>query len=197
MKTGMLPALLAACSLWLTTSAQAQMPPAPPGPVRPAEAIKRILDLTDQQVQQLADLRTSHTNQVRTLTTQVRDLARRQRELLESSTPDPAQVGALVIQIGGLRKQLQDARTAYHNAALALLTETQKQKVAQIQQALELAPQAGPLAAFGLLEGPGPGQGPRPGMRFREGGGMGFEAPLPPPDGAPQGGMMMFRRRGF
>ena len=196
MKTRMLAALLAACSLWLTISAQAQMPPAPPGPVRPAEAIKRILDLTDQQVQQLADLRTSHMNQVRTLTTQVRDLARRQRELLESSAPDPAQVGALVIQIRGLRKQLQDARTAYHNAALALLTETQKQKVAQIQQALELAPQAGPLAAFGLLEGPGPGGRPGPGMRFFEGGAMGVGTPVPPPDDAP-GDMMMVRRRGF
>lgn len=190
-----LAAILAACSLWLAIPVQAQIMPPPPGPVRPAEAIKKILDLADTQVLQLAELRKSHFDKVRELTTQVRDLRRRIRELLQSPTPDAAQVvGALVIQLQGLQKQLQDAQKAYHDAALALLTETQKQKVAQIQEALKLAPQAGPLAAFGLIEGPGPGQG-RGMMQFLGGPMPGMEAAPPPPEGAPGGFMMMRGRR--
>ena len=112
----------------------------------------------------------------------MRDLEKQRRDLLQSSSPDPAQLGALVLQMRNLQQQVKAAQMSYRDAALGILTETQKQKVAQIQEALRLAPQSGPLAAFGLLEGPGPG-GPGPGgmmmRRFR--GGPHFEMPLPPP----------------
>ena len=190
-----LAAVLAACSLGLAMAAQAQVQPPPPGPVRPAEAIKGILDLTPLQLQQLIDLRKAHFEKVRGLRTQIGDLEKKKRELLQSPTPNPAEVGALLIQQQGLQKQVQDAAKAYHDAALALLTEPQKQKVAQIQEALKLAPQAGPLAAFGLIEGPGPGQGRGLFRRFLGGPMPGMEAAPPPPEGAPGGFMMMRGRR--
>lgn len=160
--------------------ARAQEPSEPPFPARGAEAIKRILDLTDQQFQQLVDLQRSHREQARSLMTQVRDLERRRRELLQSENPDPAQIGEIAVQQRALQEQLRAAQQSYRESALAILTTTQKEKVAQIQEAVKLAPQAGPLAAFGLLEGPG--GGPGPGMmvrRFR--GGPHFQMPVPPP----------------
>ena len=83
-------------------------------------------------------------------------LNQKKYELLQSSSPNPTELGNLLIQEQSLRKQMQDAAQSYHDAALVLLTSAQKQKVAQIQEALRLAPQAGPLGAFGLIEGPGP-----------------------------------------
>ncbi|MBI4464004.1 MAG: periplasmic heavy metal sensor [Acidobacteria bacterium] len=157
---------------------QAQTPPKPPAP---REAVKKILDLTDQQVQQLIDLRQSNGEKVRGLMTQMRDLEKQRHDLLQSSNPDPAKVGELVLQLRSLQEQVQAAGKSHHEAALAILTETQKQKVAQIQEALKLAPQAGPLGAFGLIEGPGPGPG-RPGMRMMQEffGGPGPQPPPPP-----------------
>ena len=173
------------CALLLAGLAQAQEPPKPP---MPRDAVKKILDLTDQQVQELLDLRQSNGEKVRGLMTQMRDLEKQRRDLLQSSNPDPAQVGALVLQLRSLQQQVQAAQMSYRDGALAILTETQKQKVAQIQEALRLAPQAGPLAAFGLLEGPGPG-GPSPGgmMMRRFQGGPHFKMPLLPPPPGPGG----------
>jgi len=150
----------------------AQDAPPQPGPRRPLAAAQRILDLNDQQVQQLADLRKAHADSLSAIRTQRRDLATTIADLLKSANPDPAQLGSLILQEKALRQQIQTANEQYHTNALALLTETQKQKVSQIQEALKLAPQAGPLAALGLIEGPGPGFGRRGMDRGFEGMGM-------------------------
>lgn len=149
-------------SLAVPTLAQQSTPPQPP---RPKDALKTILDLTDQQVQQLTDLRQAQMQKIRDLATQIRDLGKQERDLLQSTSPDPAKLGSLILQQRTLRQQIEAANKTYRESALGVLTATQKQKVTQIQEALKLAPQAGPLAAFGLIEGPGPG-GPGPGMRF-------------------------------
>jgi len=165
--------ILPACLLFLSAWARAQQgpPPNPPGPPPgPGEAIRSILDLSAQQVQQLVDLRNSFLQKTRDWANQIRTLEQKKNDLLQSSSPNPTELGNLLIQEQSLRKQMQDAAKSYHDAALALLTSAQKQKVAQIQEALRLAPQAGPLGAFGLMEGLGPGGGFR-GRGF----GHGFE----------------------
>lgn len=154
--------ILPACLLFLSVWARAQQapPPNPPGPPPgPGDAIRNILDLSAQQLQQLTDLRNSFQQKTRDLANQIRTLEQKKNDLLQSSNPNPTELGNLLIQEQSLRKQIQDAAKSYHDAALALLTSAQKQKVAQIQEALRLAPQAGPLGAFGLIEGPGPGGG--------------------------------------
>ena len=165
--------ILPACLLFLSAWARAQQgpPPNPPGPPPgPGEAIRSILDLSAQQVQQLVDLRNSFLQKTRDWANQIRTLEQKKNDLLQSSSPNPTELGNLLIQEQSLRKQMQDAAQSYHDAALVLLTSAQKQKVAQIQEALRLAPQAGPLGAFGLMEGLGPGGGFR-GRGF----GHGFE----------------------
>ncbi|MBI4459752.1 MAG: periplasmic heavy metal sensor [Acidobacteria bacterium] len=172
------------CALLLMGWAQAQEPAPPPAAARISEAAKKILDLSDQQVQQLLDLQKSTREKNQALMTQMRDLERQRRELLQSSNPDATKIGEIALQQRTLQEQLRTARQSFRESALAVLTTTQKEKVAQIQEALKLAPQAGPLAALGLLEGPGGpgGHGPGHGMmvrRFR--GGPNFTVPVPPP----------------
>lgn len=169
-----------------------------PQPRRPFEALKIILDLTDQQLQQLGDLRQAHQQRIREINTKIRELAQQQKTLVESANPDATQLGTLLLQQRGLRKQIQDAAKSFRESALGVLTQTQRDKITQIQEALKLAPQAGPLAAFGFIEGPGPGPrfnrripGPGPGPVP-----MGGMAPAGPMGGPGFGGMMMGGPRG-
>ncbi len=156
--------ILAACSLLLTIPAQAQDSTSPRRR-RPVEALKRTLELTDTQAQQFAELRQTHRQateaqrtQIREWTSLIRQLEQQKNELLNSTSPDPGQIGSILIQQRSLQAQVrqatQELEASFRGAAMALLTATQKDKVAQIQQALTLAPQAGPLAAFGLIERP-------------------------------------------
>ena len=159
-------AILAACSLLLTIPAQAQDDSTSSRRQRPIEALKTILELTDAQAQQFAELRQTHrqaretkVTQIRERTRQIRQLQQQKNDLLNSANPDPGQIGSIVIQQRSLLAQVRQGRqeleeASSQEAATALLTETQKEKLAQIQQAVTLSPQAGPLAAFGLIERP-------------------------------------------
>ena len=168
----------AVCLLFLSVLAEAQQAPpanAPTSPPNPRDAIKSILDLSDQQLQQLTELQNTFFQRTRDLGNQIRTLEQKKRELLQATNPDVTQLGSLLIQEQNLQKQMQDSVKSYHDAAVTLLTSTQKQKVSQIQEAVKLAPQSGPLAAFGLMEAPGPGPQPFPGAFIRafRGPGMG------------------------
>ncbi|MCH7977509.1 MAG: hypothetical protein IH935_00855 [Acidobacteria bacterium] len=157
--------ILAACSLLLTIPAQAQDDSTSSRRRRPVEALKRVLELTDVQAQQFSELRQSHRlateaqrAQIREWTSQIRLLEQQKNELLNSTSPDPGQIGSILIQQRGLRAQVRQARqdlaASFREVALGILDTTQQEKVAQIQQAVTLAPQARPLAAFGLIERP-------------------------------------------
>ena len=155
MKTRLL-AMAAVCSLLFSISMVAQDEPATDHRGRLLEAVQRILELTDSQAQELANLRQSHLEQVHALWTQIRELEQQKAEVLSSDNPDAGQVGAIVIQQFGLKQQVQAENQSYHEAALALLTPEQQEKVAQIQEAVLLARQGRPLAAFGLIHSPRP-----------------------------------------
>jgi len=182
-----------AASLVLVSGlASAQEPPRPNPRPSPDEAVKRILDLSDGQLQELKDLRESFAQGQQEIRNQMRELQQKRRELLQSSPPDAVALADLIIREENLRKQTQDENKAFRDTALTLLTASQKEKIEQIQEALKLVRDAGPLARFGLIEGPGgPGFGPGgPGFvgsggdRFFVGGGQ-FEVPVPPPAFAP------------
>ena len=162
-------AMLVVCSLLFSIPMVAQDEPTTDHWGRLLEAVQRILELTDLQAQQLADLRQSHLEQVHALWTQIRELEQQKAALLSSDNPDPAQVGVIVIQQFGLKQEVQAANQSYHEAALVLLTSTQQEEVAQIQQAVLLAQQAGPLAAFGLIHPPRPHRSFRRFLRQRFG----------------------------
>ncbi len=132
MKTRLL-AVAAVCSLLFSIPMVAQDEPAT-DQGRLLEAVQRILELTDSQAQELADLRQSHLEQVHALWTQIRELEQQKAALLSSDNPEPGQVGAIVIQQFGLKQQVQAANQSYHEAALALLTPEQQEKVAKFRR---------------------------------------------------------------
>lgn len=146
---------LAACALFFAGVAGAQEPSDVRRRPSPAEALQTILDLSDAQLQELKDLRASVREQRRGNRTELRRLQQAQQELLQASPPDAAALADILIQRHNLRQQIEEQNNAYREAALNLLTASQKEKVQQIQDALQLVRQAGPLAAFGLIEGPG------------------------------------------
>ena len=172
-------AMLAVCSLLFSIPMAAQDEPTADHQGRLLEAVQRILELTDLQAQELASLRQSHFEQVHALWTQIRELEQQKAALLSSDNPEPGQVGAIVIQQFGLKQQVQATNQSYHEAALAVLTLEQQEKVAQIQQAVLLAPQGGPLAAFGLIHPPRPHHSFRRLLRQRFGRRFGQSSAMP------------------
>jgi hypothetical protein len=115
-------------------------------------AAQKILNLTDAQVQQLAQLRTAFQTNVQGLRTNLRTLQQQLSTVLNSANPDPAQLGNLALQRKALEQQLATATTSYHDQALAVLTQAQRDQLAQIQAAVKVAMQAIPLAPLGLID---------------------------------------------
>ena len=70
-----------------------------------------------------------------------------------------------------LTQMIQQENDAFHTGALALLTASQRDKVTAIEEALKLAPNAGALMQFGLMDtksmgGRGGFMGMAPGQMF-------------------------------
>ena len=187
-----LAAILTAGALLLPLAARAQMG-LPPGPMpdqrqgrnqqRPGDAIKTVLDLTDRQFNELNDLRDSHNQKLQDFSTQLRELERQRRDAMAAGD-NPALVGSIALQIQQIQQQMQDENKAYREEALTILDGGQREKVEQIEEALKLAPSAGALMQYGLLDTsqlPGRGNflgGPAGRMMGVPGGGRG---PAPPP----------------
>jgi hypothetical protein len=111
-------------------------------------------------------------------------LQQKQRELLQTTPPDAMALSDVLVQQENLRKQIAEEDKAFRDTAMTLLTASQREKVEQIQEALQLVRDAGPLAQFGLIERPAGRFGPGAGPGFIGAGGRfqgQFEAPAPPP----------------
>ena len=184
--------MLAASALIFAGELKAQMglPPGGPDanrfPQRSPDAIKTVLDLTDRQFTELTDLRDAHTKKLQELSAQIRELDKERREAMAAGN-DPAKVGTIALQIQSLQQQMQDENKAYHDNALRVLDGGQREKVHQIEEALKLAPSAGALMQFGLLDTsqlPGGGRGFMGGMgggMMMRGQGQGMAVEVPPP----------------
>lgn len=133
-----LPALpLAAQPPGPPPGAAGQGPGGPPGAEAghfPLGPVSRFLDLTSDQVTQtqalLDDLKTA----VQPLHEQEGTLHKQLADLLDSDNPDAAAVGALVIQIQGVRDQIKSARDAFATSFTALLTATQADRWAILKE---------------------------------------------------------------
>ena len=163
------------------------------GSQRSADSIKTILDLSDRQFAELGDLVNAHNQKLKDLGVQIRDLDKQRREAAASG--NTALATALGAQMQSLQQQVMDENAAYHENSLRVLDSAQREKVKQIEDALKLAPSAGALAQYGLLDTsqlPGGGRsGFMGGMGFGMGAGMmrGGRGPDVPggPGGPPPG----------
>jgi len=74
--------------------------------------------------------------------------------LLNNDPPDPASVGALLLEIRTLQKQAGQILQSYHESFLALLTSEQQEKVRMVIQAGQLFPAVRAFAELRLTEPP-------------------------------------------
>ena len=181
---------LAAAALMVSLEARAQVGPPSPGrnPQRTSDAIKTVLDLTDRQFNELNDLRDAHNQKLQDLSARMRDLDKQRRDAMAAGD-NAALVGSLALQIQQLQQQMQDENKAYHDDGLKILDGGQKEKVNQIEEALKLAPSAGALMQYGLLDTAQlPGGGARGGFLGSPGGMMPMRGQGMGPRGQPPPG---------
>ncbi|MCP5113178.1 MAG: periplasmic heavy metal sensor [bacterium] len=151
---------------------------------RGMEALQTALGLDETQIQQLQEARRSSFEAQRPIMEEIRAKSEEMRTMVESTTPDPAVLGTLVIQINGLRQQIKDNHDATHQQLVNLVNGWGAgAKLADLQQAAELQRAAGQARALGLLEPPEEGRGNR--------GARGSGGP-----GGPRGPGKTFGRRG-
>jgi len=105
---------------------------------QPIQALAQYLNLTQEQVDAwmvlLEDLRTA----TLPLHQAIQDKSAELQALLESESPDPAAVGALVLEIQQLKEEIRLLEEAYRDGFVALLTPEQLGKFNELLQAERL-----------------------------------------------------------
>jgi len=124
----------AAVALAVACGTAAQAAPARPLPgCHDPRAIARFLGLTADQNAHVKDLRATYKATVDPIQKQIADLRDQIQELLDATTPDACQIGALHVQIHTLYQGIEAARTTFENGFEALLTPEQLTKFHALQ----------------------------------------------------------------
>jgi len=125
-----------------------QTPPAVP-PVELAD-LTSYLGLSDQQPSRLQQVYQARQQALHQLWDQISTKQRELDSLLNSGAPDALAAGNLLIEIQTARHQIRDKLT--HDAARAVLTDAQKQKLAALETAMRLRPALDQAVMTGLIE---------------------------------------------
>ena len=115
------------------------------------QAVVRALQLTEEQVAQWDTLMADRRATVQPLREQLRAIEEQLRDLLGQPEPDPAAVGALVVQGHDLREQIRAADEVYRQGFEDLLDETQAGKLRFIRRAAHVQRLIPAFHRFGLL----------------------------------------------
>jgi Spy/CpxP family protein refolding chaperone len=135
----------------------AQPGPGPHGPHGQAnlDALKQVLELSDQQVADLKAARESFfTNELRPIMQQIREKRQALREEMQKESPNAAIVGQFQVETAELAKQIKAKHAAQAEQLRASLTDAQKAKLTQLQQAAELMPAVHQARALSLIDPP-------------------------------------------
>jgi hypothetical protein len=124
------------------------------------DALKSYLQLSDKQVQDLTALLSSFRSTVKPIHEQI--MAKRQslKQEMAKASPDSSVVAQLLVDIKNLENQIKTQRDGLRPQLLALLSDSQKNLLSTLQQALSLQRAAHEAAALDMIEGP---QGNTPG----------------------------------
>jgi len=162
----------AAMSATMAASLLAAEPPARPGRPggrSPMDGMARYLGLSDEQKAQVEEKRRQERTTAQPIFAKLRANGEKLRAALDSGAPDPAAVGALVIEGHRLQEQLKAQREAGEKEIRAMLTAEQQTKFDALQ-ALRGGPGGmgpmGPMGRGGMGPrwfGPPPGDGDVPG----------------------------------
>lgn len=139
--------------------------------------LKTALSLSDAQVTSLTQIRQAEAQAVQPIATQMQTKRAALQASLTTGTTALA-AGTALLEIEGLRKQMETIQTNARNQATGVLTAAQRTALATLDTAAKLQPAVGQAQALNLLAAPanaGNGAGGRPGM-----GGPGGRAFGPP-----------------
>ena len=117
----------------------------------PKDEVIHFLALTPDQVAQWDALIATREQTIPPLREQLKGLEDQIKVLLAQPNPDPAAVGALVIQADGVRDQIQTARSAYVSGFEAMLGPDQLAKLNFLRRAEKALPLLPAFRLAGLL----------------------------------------------
>ena len=95
----------------------------------PLQVLKATLDLDDQQVAQLQQMIQTREAAIGAAQRQAEGFRTQLESALSQPNPDAAAVGALVISIRGVEKQIAQHQADFRNAFLGILSDEQIQRV--------------------------------------------------------------------
>jgi hypothetical protein len=107
----------------------------PPGVVAAHNQVVRFLDLSEDQVAAWDLLWQTHLDEERPLEEIIADIQAELEALFETPDPDPAAVGALVLERRTVGEELHHVHMVYHEGFVALLDEEQTQRLSFINHA--------------------------------------------------------------
>ncbi len=139
MKKLLIVIFLAAVVLAAPAFAQVGPPPPGPGPQGGAQAgtppdtvLKDVLGLTDTQLTTLKTLADTRRQAAEAIVPQLADAQKALADALQAASPDPAQLGVLLLNVKGLHTQLDQINQTFRTAFTNLLNGSQQQQVGQI-----------------------------------------------------------------
>jgi Spy/CpxP family protein refolding chaperone len=126
----------------------------------PLRGLAAFLDLTEQQIEDARALLEDLAAELRPLAEEARAVREELAALLDAADPDPAEVGALVVELHGIGDEMKAARDDFDAAFSALLTPDQLERWEVLKEARGLFRGQGRRGHHGRGPGPGPdGQG--------------------------------------
>lgn len=99
-------------------------------PFKRTECLKAI-DLTDEQKKKIRDLNSTHQQEVKKVRMQVRELKKKERELVQEGALDENQLGALSDEFGQYQKDIYKLDLINKQAIQEVLTTEQKNAFAE------------------------------------------------------------------
>ena len=122
----------------------------PPAPA----VVAQFLGFSDSQTTQLVGSVQSLQSRIATLQQQAATAQQSLEQLVNSNNPDPAAIGARLLAVRAIQKQIQAALDSYHKLFVSLLTPDQMQKVQAVTQAGALLPAVNAFAQLQLIAPP-------------------------------------------
>jgi septal ring factor EnvC (AmiA/AmiB activator) len=120
----------------------------------PPAVVAAFLAFSPGQAEEFGILLNQSQNNLRSLQEQIAPRQQQLDALLSQPNPDPAMVGALVLQIHALQYQQAQVIRNFRSAFASLLTQEQKQKIEQATVASQLQPAVGAFVALRLVPPP-------------------------------------------
>ena len=123
---------------------------------KPIGHLQAALDLKPEQVSALRSLREARNTEIEGIrtTTKLAENRKALKEECKAVNPNPMTVGQTLLLIQASEKLIAEAKARYAEAAKALLTEQQANKLRQLRRALKMEAAAKQAVSWGIITAP-------------------------------------------